>query len=189
MSRREQGILADPAGSSSPTGAGRLGECRMIWKPVRTLDRRQWVPRSLRETFEFFERPENLPRITPPWLDFRILTPGPIRMARGLAIDYTVSVLGMRRHWRSEIAEYDPPDGFRDVQVIGPYRRWDHQHRFRRDQAGTLIEDVVVYEPPLGPLGALLDALMIRRQLAAIFDYRRRKLEEILGTPPPAPGR
>jgi hypothetical protein len=63
----------------------------MIWSPVRTLCRRQWVPRTLHETFEFFERPQNLARITPPWLGFRILTPEPIRMARGLTLDYTVA--------------------------------------------------------------------------------------------------
>ena len=79
------------------------------------------------------------------------------------------------------IAEYDPPHGFRDVQVIGPYRLWDHRHRFRLESGGTLIEDFVVYEPPLGPLGGVLDALMIRRQLAAIFEYRRRRIEELLG--------
>jgi ligand-binding SRPBCC domain-containing protein len=102
----------------------------MIWNPVRTLSRRQWVPRTLHETFEFFERPQNLARITPPWLGFRILTPEPIRMVRGLTLDYTVRVLGVRSHWRSLISEYDPPASFRDVQLIGPYRRWDHRHRF-----------------------------------------------------------
>jgi ligand-binding SRPBCC domain-containing protein len=157
-------------------------EHRMIWNPVHTLYRRQWVPRGLHETFEFFERPENLARITPPWLAFRILTPAPIRMTRGLTIDYTVRVLGMRRHWRSLISEYDPPSSFRDVQVIGPYRLWDHQHRFRREQGGTAVEDFVVYElPPLGPLGALLNRLAVRSRLDAIFDYRQAQITSLLG--------
>lgn len=153
----------------------------MIVRPVRTLERRQWVARDREEVFSFFERPENLPLITPPWLGFRILTPGPLTMRRGLVIDYAVRVLGRPARWRSCIEEYDPPHGFRDVQVIGPYRRWDHRHRFRHEGDGTLIEDVVVYEPPLGPLGVLLDAVMIRRQLAAIFDYRHRRVEDLFG--------
>jgi ligand-binding SRPBCC domain-containing protein len=138
------------------------------------------VPRTLHATFEFFERPQNLARITPPWLGFRILTPEPIRMVRGLTLDYTVRVLGVRSHWRSLISEYDPPASFRDVQLIGPYRRWDHRHRFWREAGGTLIEDFVVYELPLGPLGVLVDRLTVRRQLDAIFDYRRAQIEALL---------
>jgi ligand-binding SRPBCC domain-containing protein len=152
-------------------------------RPVYTLHRRQWVPRVLSETFAFFERPRNLPEITPPWLAFAILTPEPIEMAPGLTIDYSVRVLGWRTHWRTLISEYDPPHAFRDVQVIGPYRMWDHRHRFWREGAGSVIEDFVVYAPPLGPLGALLHRMLIRRQLREIFDFRRARIEERLGGP------
>jgi ligand-binding SRPBCC domain-containing protein len=153
----------------------------VIFRPVYTLHRCAWVPSGLHETFEFFERPQNLARITPPWLGFRILTPEPIVMARGLTIDYRVRVLGMPSHWRSLISEYDPPNSFRDLQVIGPYRLWDHRHRFRREQGGTVIEDFVVYELPLGPLGLVLNRLAVRRQLDAIFDYRQAQIDALLG--------
>ena len=152
----------------------------MIVRPVYTLHRRQWLPLALHETFEFFERPGNLPLITPPWLGFRLLTPEPIVMMRGLLIDYQVRILGIRSHWRSLISEYDPPHGFRDVQVIGPYRLWDHRHRFWRDKGGTAIEDFVVYEAPFGLIGALMNRLVIERQLRDIFDYRHRRIEEEL---------
>lgn len=152
-------------------------------RPVYTLECRQWVPQSPPATFAFFERPQNLSLITPPSLGFRILTPEPVTMSRGLVIDYRVRVLGVPVHWRSLIAEYDPPHGFRDVQVIGPYRLWDHRHRFRRDGAGTTVEDVVVYELPLGPVGALVHRLAVRRRLEAIFAHRRRRIGELLGAP------
>jgi len=148
---------------------------------ARTLHRRQWIPRPLEAVFDFFEHPENLALITPPWLGLRLRTPGPLTMRAGLVIDYHVRVLGWKTRWRSLIAEYDPPYGFRDVQVIGPYRRWDHRHRFRREKGGTAIEDLVAYEPPLGPLGGVLDALVIRRQLGAIFEYRRQRIEALFG--------
>ena len=153
----------------------------MLGNPVRTLHRRQWVPRSLDETFAFFERPENLALITPPDLEFRILTPPPIRMAPGLTIDYTVRVLGMRTRWRSLISEYDPPASFRDVQQIGPYRRWDHRHRFWSEEEGTVVEDLVAYELPLGPMGILVDRLIVRPRLEAIFDFRRARIAAFLG--------
>jgi ligand-binding SRPBCC domain-containing protein len=153
----------------------------MRHRAVRTLHRRQWIPHTLADVFGFFERPENLVEITPPWLGLRVVTPAPITMRAGLVLDYTVRVLGRRTRWQSLIAEYHPPFGFRDVQVIGPYRRWDHRHRFLPENGGTAIDDVVVYEPPLGSLGAVLDALIIRRQLAALFEYRRRRIEARFG--------
>ncbi|HXJ69397.1 MAG TPA: hypothetical protein VNM39_10860 [Verrucomicrobiae bacterium] len=41
------------------------------------------------------------------------------------------------------------------------------------------------YELPFGPLGELAHALFVRRQLAAIFDYRRSVIETELGTRSP----
>jgi ligand-binding SRPBCC domain-containing protein len=148
-----------------------------------TLRRTQWIPRPVDETFAFFARPQNLPLITPPGLGFRIVTPEPIVMARGLVLDYTVRVLGVRTRWRSRIEAYDPPHGFRDVQVRGPYRTWDHRHEFREERGGTRIDDVVTYAVPLGPLGALVDRILVRRQLGAIFDYRFARIAEWLGPP------
>lgn len=169
---------ATPRGDAASDGDQRPGT---VWRPVYTLHRHQWVARGLAETFAFFERPRNLPRITPPWLGFRILTPEPIAMAPGLILDYRLRVMGAPTRWRSLIAEYDPPRGFRDVQAHGPYRRWDHRHRFWVEGGGTAIEDLVVYEPPYGPLGALVHRLAIRRQLEAIFDFRRDRIAELLG--------
>jgi ligand-binding SRPBCC domain-containing protein len=156
--------------------------------PVYTLHTTQWVPRDLHDVFAFFERPGNLPRITPPWLGFRILTAEPIVMAAGLTIDYRVRVMGVPTRWRSLISEYDPPHAFRDVQLAGPYRRWDHHHRFRTESGGTTIEDLVVYEPPCGPLGMLVHRLAIRHQLAAIFQYRRDRIAALLGADPAGVG-
>jgi ligand-binding SRPBCC domain-containing protein len=145
---------------------------------VYSLHRRQWVPTPLDETFKFFERPQNLPLITPPWLGLELVTAEPIVMAPGLTIDYRVRVLGWPTRWRSLIDEWDPPHLFRDVQVHGPYRRWDHRHWFRAQAGGTLVEDVVVYELPVGPVGVLVNRVVVRRQLDAIFDYRRARIAE-----------
>lgn len=148
------------------------------------LQRVQRIARPLDETFAFFSRPGNLARITPAWLAFRIRSDD-VRMRQGLRIEYRIRPLGFPLRWVSEITAYDPPHAFVDEQVAGPYRSWRHEHRFRAIEGGTEVTDVVRYSLPLGPIGRLAHALLVRRQLEAIFDHRERTLEELLGGPPP----
>ena len=145
----------------------------------------QVVARPLDEVFAFFERPENLARITPPGMGFDRLSDD-TEMRAGLEIDYRIRpLLGIPMRWRTRIDAYDPPNGFADVQLRGPYRRWEHEHAFRPVPGGTLIEDHVAYELPLGPLGSLAHRLAVRSQLLEIFRHRARTIEAIFATPEP----
>ncbi len=141
------------------------------------LQRSQLIPRPRHEVFAFFADAHNLERITPPSLRFRILTPGPIPMRAGTLIDYRLSLFGVPFGWRTLIEAFEPGVRFVDTQLAGPYRRWHHTHLFEDAPGGTLMHDRVEYELPLGPLGDLAHALLVRRQLHAIFDHRR----EVIG--------
>lgn len=144
-----------------------------------TLHRVQHVPLALDETFEFFSRPENLGRITPPWLAFRMVSEGP-EMREGSRIEYRIRPLGVPQKWVSEITAYDPPHRFVDEQRKGPYRRWHHEHRFRAVDGGTEVTDTVSYALPFGALGRVAHRLLVRRQLESIFDYRKQALDGLL---------
>lgn len=144
-----------------------------------TLHRVQRVPTALEETFDFFSRPENLARITPPWLGFRMVS-SDVEMREGLRIEYRVSPLGFPQKWVSEITAYDPPHRFVDEQREGPYARWHHEHRFRRVEGGTEVTDTVTYALPFGPLGRLAHQVLVRRQLESIFEYRQKVLADFL---------
>jgi ligand-binding SRPBCC domain-containing protein len=138
------------------------------------------VPVSLQEAFEFFEDPHNLARITPPWLNFRITTPGRIRMRKGTEIEYQIRWLGMPLNWKTVITEYEPPFFFVDVQAAGPYAHWHHRHDFKPSEYGALVFDRVDYALPLGPIGRLAHRLVVERQLQGIFAYRQKALAEFL---------
>ena len=150
-----------------------------------TLTKEMTVPRPLDEVFEFFSRPENLARITPPWLGFRIISPSPVLMKPGTVIDYTIRVMGIRLRWRTQISEYQPPHRFVDEQLQGPYAVWKHTHTFAETNGGTLIGDEVRYALPFGPLGTLVRSLAVGRQLEEIFTYRARVIAGLFGTPGP----
>jgi len=142
------------------------------------------VPRGLDEVFPFFAEPRNLARITPAWLGFRIVSAGDLTMRAGLRIEYRVRPLGFPQTWVSEITLWDPPHRFVDEQVRGPYRLWHHLHTFRAVAGGTELVDEVTYALPFGPLGSLAHALVVRRQLATIFDYRARVVRDLFGEAP-----
>jgi ligand-binding SRPBCC domain-containing protein len=148
---------------------------------IHTLKRELLVRRPVEEVFSFFENAGNLARITPSNLRFNILTPLPIDMKAGTLIDYTIRVLGIGVHWRTLITGYDPPYGFTDKQLRGPYTFWHHRHEFIATADGTLIRDKVTYALPFGVIGRLAHALFVKSQLRHIFDFRSSVIREMFG--------
>ncbi len=139
------------------------------------------LPRE--RVFGFFADATNLERITPPELRFRILNPPPVIIRQGTLLDYRLRLHGIPFHWQSLISTWQPSDCFVDEQVRGPYHSWIHRHRFLEDGAGTVIEDSVDYELPLGPLGRVIQPL-VRLQLDRIFAYRQRAVTACLAEDP-----
>ncbi len=150
------------------------------------VESRMWLPKPRAEVFAFFADPANLPSLLPPSLRVRLLG-APPPMAAGAVFDLGLVWLGLPLRWRVFIREYDPPVRFLDVQVRGPYARWEHRHLFLSEGDGTRVEDRVVYRLPLGPLGRLAHGLVVGRQLGAMWEYRRRRIADVLGPVREAP--
>lgn len=135
-----------------------------------------WLPQTRDKVFPFFAEARNLEQLTPPFLQFEVLTPAPITMRGGALIDYQLRVHGFPIRWRTEITEWDPPHRFVDQQLRGPYHMWHHTHTFVERDGGTLCRDEVVYRPRGG---TLVNWLFVRRDVERIFAYRRERLLEI----------
>jgi ligand-binding SRPBCC domain-containing protein len=70
---------------------------------------------------------------------------------------------------------------FRDVQISGPFRRWDHTHLMIPEGPRTCrLEDRIVYELPFGWIGKILGAWFVRRKLEKLFRYRQRRTAEAM---------
>lgn len=137
------------------------------------------LPLELNSVFEFFSQAENLERITPSELNFRILTPTPVEMRVGTRIDYRLKLFGIPFSWRTLISEWDPPHAFTDEQMKGPYALWVHRHTFEQTRNGTLIRDQVRYRLPLSPLGDIALPI-VKLQLRRIFSHRQKSVSEAL---------
>src|SRR4051812_20455637 len=141
---------------------------------IHRLERQQFLTPPPEASFRFFGDALNLEAITPPWLGFRVVTPGPIAMGPATLIEYRLRLHGLPIRWRTTIAVWDPPHRFVDVQLSGPYRMWHHTHDFEPTAGGgTLMRDTVRYALPFGPLGELAHRLLVRRDLERIFDFRQ----------------
>ena len=143
------------------------------------FDATLWLPRPRPEVFEFFADAFNLEKITPPWLQFHVVTAAPIRMQEGAEIEYRLKIRGIPMRWRSRITVWDPPRRFVDEQLRGPYRQWVHTHRFREQDGETVIDDEVDYRLPLPPLGEIAFPL-VRWQLRRIFVFREAAVRRLL---------
>jgi ligand-binding SRPBCC domain-containing protein len=141
------------------------------------LETFQSIPIAREKAFVFFENPHNLFAITPGWLDFRMdSNEAGSNVFQGAEYDYHIRWCGLRLKWRSRIQIYNPPHDFTDIQLIGPYTKWEHTHCFEEKDGETLMSDAVEYRLPLSFAGRTVHALFVKRQLQDIFCYRAIKI-------------
>jgi ligand-binding SRPBCC domain-containing protein len=151
---------------------------------IHVLDRQQCTHASLEECWRFFSDPKNLAAITPPSLDFQVMSCGlPEEIHAGMMIRYRVRpLLGMALTWLTEITHVEAPRYFVDEQRAGPYRLWHHEHSFRELGDGQVeIRDRVHYVVPFGWAVPVVHSWLVRPRLEAIFGFRERAVAERFG--------
>lgn len=163
----------------SPPGAPDSLAHRRLGQGNHLLEVETFLPLPREEVFPFFAAAENLERITPPELGFRILTPSPVEIERGRLIDYRLRLFVIPFGWQTRISVWDPPYRFVDEQLKGPYHTWIHLHTFEAVEGGTLMRDRVRYKLPFHPLGGVALPL-VRRQISRIFRFRGRVIRRLL---------
>ncbi|AGH95626.1 TIGR01777 family oxidoreductase [Pseudobdellovibrio exovorus] len=134
----------------------------------------QFIPHGVDEVFDFFSNHENLEKITPSFLNFKIQKASSPKVQQDSIIDYRLKVRGVPVRWRTLIRRWEPPYYFADMQVRGPYAYWDHSHSFKKVVGGTLMVDEVCYKLPLGSLGKLVAAGFVESDVGRIFQFRRK---------------
>lgn len=133
------------------------------------------------KVWEFISHPQNLDRITPDDMKFRIVTEVPDQMFNGLLVEYRVRIPLMGwQVWVSEIKHIEPGRSFVDEQKIGPYRFWYHEHRLEPAGDKVKVIDHVSYEVPFGFIGRIAHSLFIRPTLERIFRHREKIFKDLL---------
>ena len=150
---------------------------------IFTLHKKQNLPITVNDAWDFLSNPKNLKTITPNYMGFHILSGADKPMYAGQIIQYIVTpVLGIKTKWVTEITHVIDKQYFVDEQRFGPYALWHHKHFIKEIEGGIEMEDIIDYKLPFGFLGALLQPIMVKPKLEEIFNYRAKKLEELFGT-------
>ena len=149
---------------------------------LHTLEQSQTLPLTMEEAWDFFSSPRNLDDITPPDLGFKITHLPGERMYEGQIITYKVKVApAVWVPWVTEIKAVDEWKSFVDEQRFGPYKFWHHRHTFESVEGGVLMNDLVHYALPFGPIGSIAHAVFVKAKLLRIFGFRREMLEKRFG--------
>jgi ligand-binding SRPBCC domain-containing protein len=160
----------------------------------------EWVPVAIEKVFLFFANPNNLPRIMPPesgthLAELKLVAPpgqpanGNPDLLAGVGSEIVTSFrllpfLPFRAHWIALITEFEWNHHFADIQKKGPFKQFKHRHEFstetRNGLRGTMVRDVIEYDPGFGAIGNLAQKLFIARTLNRTFEYRQKTLEKLL---------
>jgi hypothetical protein len=137
-----------------------------------TFTREVALPVPVEEAFAWHERPGALDRLIPPWEAVRIERRS-TGVNDGVRVVLCNRIGPFRVRWIAEHFDYEKNRQFRDRQVSGPFKRWEHLHSFHPTGPGTsVMKDHIQYRIPGGPLGRILAKGFVRDKLGKMFAYR-----------------
>ena len=142
------------------------------------LIEQQWIEKPLSEVFDFFKDAKNLEKITPEYLQFKVLSMNTKDIKEGSLINYKLKLRGIPFKWKTLISKFKENDMFIDQQEKGPYKKWVHTHTFSEVNGGTLINDHVVYKLPLGSVGRIVAGRFVKNDVENIFSYRKEVIDK-----------
>lgn len=130
--------------------------------------------------YSFHTNPSNLARITPSNFKVDILEAGPPEEGTEVILRVKpIPFISQKWHLRFDV--FEPPRRLGDVMLKGPFRHWKQTREFVPLSNGkTLLNDIIEYELPFGPLGRLAHRLFIGRQIDEMFTYRHRQAKKLL---------
>lgn len=145
---------------------------------TRQFVRRTRIAAPVERVFRWHELSGALEKLTPPGEPVQMVAQtGGIR--DGGRVELAIGYPPFSVRWIAEHTGYVENRQFRDIQIRGPFRRWEHTHLFETDGPhACYLEDRVEYELPFGWLGAWLLGPVIQRKLDRLFRYRHQVTQE-----------
>ena len=147
---------------------------------IYTLISEQILPISLDKAWDFFTVPNNLDKITPAEMKFKITNNPPPKTYKGQIITYEIGILsGINSNWITEITHLEDRKFFVDEQRFGPYAMWHHEHHFEELGNDKIkMTDIVNFKLLFGFLGDFFAGKLVTNKVKTIFENRFVILEK-----------
>ncbi len=89
---------------------------------------------------------------------------------------------GFRLKHTSRITGYTRPSWFQDSMLRGIFKSFVHNHSFFEQGNGTLVRDELTFAAPLGPLGWIVERLLLGNHLRELIRGRNQIIKQIAET-------
>jgi uncharacterized protein (TIGR01777 family) len=145
------------------------------------FDARSRMPVPATEVFAWHAREGALERLTPPWEKVELVERTGSGLKEGTRVVMRMKIGPVPQTWEARHTKYVEGSLFQDEQVSGPFSRWVHTHRmWPEPPSASVLEDEVVYAPPMGAAGRVFGGGIVRRRLERMFAYRHALTREDL---------
>ncbi|MBK8551493.1 MAG: SRPBCC family protein [Ignavibacteria bacterium] len=119
-------------------------------------------------------------KITPSFIKAEILKIElPLKLHSDIELAITQFGL-LKTVWKIKLTAFDPYTLITDTQVMGPFKKWVHDHCFEDINGKTLMTDRIDYELPFGVFGKIGQILFVKRMIEKQFEFRQKITKEIL---------
>jgi len=127
--------------------------------------------------FSWHERNGAIARLTPPWAPLKLISRRGEGIQKGVKVTFRIQIFKIPLLWVAEHIDYRKNQGFKDVQIKGPFSKWEHTHRFFSDgESGMVMEDHVEFKLPFGILSRPFYRYA-KKEFDRMFNYRHRVLK------------
>ncbi len=150
-----------------------------MFKKTISLEFNTTIDVDVQTLFDFHMDTNNLPKITPPWIDVKIISLE-LPLHEGSIIELDIKRFGLTQRWKMMIAKVTSPTLVCDEAVKSPFTSFVHHHRFEAiDECRSMMKDELTFSLPLQPL-SLVALPFIKNDMRRMFDYRHQQTKIIL---------
>jgi uncharacterized protein (TIGR01777 family) len=148
---------------------------------AETLERTVELTVGAAEAFAWHEREGALERMLPPWEHARVVARSGGGLQDGSRVTVSSSFGPVPVTMTAEHRDFRGGERFTDVQVDGPFARWEHVHEVIAREGGRCAwRDLISYELRGGVVGRAIAGSPVRRRLERALTWRHATLRDDL---------